>query len=240
MKARSTNQPPSLCTPPRQFFMNLYDLQFWYRSAKADSRFAKLCEEHGTERAFDLLYAETNDPWGYLTPQYRYQRLKYDKLMGMLPQRPYASALDVGCGLGVFTRMLAPYVESALGVDISAAAIRQAEQLSQSTPHLRYVQGGIFDLPTLCSQQFDLIAVLDILYYLSPLSEEDLERIVTMLTDLLTPGGLLLLGNHFFFDIDPQSKIVRQIHVAFRQSKALQFQSEQRHPFFLASLFEKC
>jgi len=55
--------------------MNLYDLQFWYRSARADGRFAKLCKDHGTEKAFDLLYTEQQDPWGYLTPQYRYQRL---------------------------------------------------------------------------------------------------------------------------------------------------------------------
>jgi hypothetical protein len=43
--------------------MILRDVAFWARSARADAHLGRLRDEHGTARAFDLLYEKLEDPW---------------------------------------------------------------------------------------------------------------------------------------------------------------------------------
>ena len=99
----------------KTFFMTIRDVGFWLRSARADARLNRYCHTVGSGPAFDRLYGTVSDPFGTELPQYRYQRRKYDSLLSMLPQRRYRLALDIGCGLGAFTRKLAPFVDRVLG-----------------------------------------------------------------------------------------------------------------------------
>ncbi|GDX40447.1 hypothetical protein LBMAG21_07390 [Armatimonadota bacterium] len=232
----------TLPSPSPQFFMSLRDLAFWYRSAKADSALSRLQREHGVQEGFDRLYSQSPDPWGYLVPHFRYQRLKYEKSMAMLPARRYSSVLDVGCGLGVFTRMVAPHCDSALGMELSSVAVEQAMRLSENVPNIAFAQGDILQIDSVLRDEnaFDLILVADVLYYLALLSDEVLTTVTRSIVQRLPPGGLILLVNHYFFDLDSQSRTVRQIHNAMEASPSLQLVREQRHPFFLASLYEKC
>jgi predicted TPR repeat methyltransferase len=219
--------------------MALADIGFWIRSARTDAYLARLQHAHGTEEGLDKLYASRPDPWGYLVPHYRYQRLKYAKLLAALPARPYLSALDIGCGLGVFTRMLSPFVDQVVGMELSGVAVRQAEALSSDYSNVHFAQATLLDLDADQRQPVDLVVLADILYYLSPLSETHLASIVRSVEAVLKPDGILLLANHFFFDLDPQSRLVRQIHRAFQKSHALHLLREERHPFFLVSTFQK-
>ena len=242
MKSPTPTRPatlPLILPPPRQFFMCGADIAFWLRSARTDARLARMQEQYGIQEAFDRLYTETPDPWGFLVPAYRYQRLKYRKLLAMLPIRSYARALDVGCGLGQFTRMLAPYVEEMVGVELSPVAVEQAAHLSIDMPQVHFTQGSLMELGSRELGLFDLVVLTDVVYYVSPLPDETLAGLVTMIEGLLRPGGLILLANHFFFDLDPQSRHVRHIHAAFAKHSGLRLVDEQRHPFFLASLLEK-
>ncbi len=224
--------------PPRQFFMSLGDLSFWIQSARADSELARLEKTHSTQEAFDIVYEKYGDPWGYLVPKYRYQHLKYLKMMAMLPNTRFTSMLDVGCGIGVFARMLAPHVDSGIGIELSSAAVQHAKHLTDAHPHIEFHQADIFQMEQWDEARFDLIVLADILYYLSPLTDEALERILILVKRLLKPQGTVLLANHFFFDVDPQSRMVRRIHVAFRDTKGLTLQKEERHPFFLSTVLK--
>lgn len=232
---------PGLTRPPKpQFFMNLRDLAFWIRSARADARLARLRGEHENTRAFDLLYGEEIDPWGAEVPSYRYQRRKYDLLVSMIPRRPYRRALDLGCGRGEIARRLSPYVEQILGVDISSSAVQQALQLSKAMSNVEYRQADVLSIHEAAQGQFDLIIMTDTLYYLSPLDDAVLKRVQESLEALLAPGGILLLVNHFFFGFDPDSRVTRRIHNSFRQTAGLKLRTEYRRPFYLVSLFERC
>ena len=235
----SAPQPAGLIEVPRQFFMGSRDLGFWLRSARADHRLSLLQREHGIQKAFDLLYESTPDPWGFLVPHYRYQRLKYDKMLAILPVRPYVSALDVGCGLGVFTRRLAPFVQKASGLELSGVAVAQARILSAEYPNLSFAQAGIEELGAQEAEAFDLIILADILYYLCPISEEALKELVGVVVQRLQPGGILLLANHFFFGRDAQSRQVRDIHNSFQAATSLHLLQEQWHPFFLMTTLQK-
>lgn len=221
---------------PKKFFMTLRDISFWIRSARTDATFEKLRDRHGSQKAFDLLYAAEHDPFAATLSRYRYQRLKYEKLISLLPNRPYRSALDIGCGLGPFTRELSPYCGKVLGVDLSEVAVQQARELSAAQPNVRFEQRDVHHIEQI-REQFDLIAVLDVLYYLPSMSDGVLQSIAQQVEKLLAPDGILLLVNHYFFGVDPPSRHTRRIHNVFRSGASFTFVSEHWRPFFLASIF---
>ena len=61
---------------------------------------------------FDSLYAAEADPWAFATSDY--EREKYAATLAALPRPHYARALEIGCSIGVLTRMLAGRVGASL------------------------------------------------------------------------------------------------------------------------------
>ncbi len=227
-----------LAPPPTNFFMTIRDIAFWMRSARADARLDRFRQEHATGSAFDRLYADVQDPFGVELPQYRYQQRKYNSLLSMLPQRRYRKVLDIGCGLGAFTRMLAPFAEQVLGTDISAEAIKQARELSVDHPNVSYSQRDMLDPPQQESA-FDLIIIADTLYYVDPRTAVGLKSIAGNISSRVAPGGLVLIVNHYFFGVDMASRDTRDIHDAFRWAPTLECVAEYRRAFFLATLLQR-
>ena len=157
---------PMLGRPPRGPFMNLRDIAFWIGSARADAVLERHRDSADQINKFDHLYGAQNDPFGAEKSGYLYQRRKYADLLSMLPKRTYRHALDIGCGIGAFTRRLAPHVDHVLGVDISGEAIRQAREMSCAFPQISYEQRNIANIGDL-SGLFDLIVLADVLYYVA-------------------------------------------------------------------------
>ncbi|XP_044525363.1 putative methyltransferase DDB_G0268948 [Gracilinanus agilis] len=60
--------------------------------------------------------------------------------------KPYKIAVDIGCGSGQGTRLLAPYFDKVLGIDISEAQINQAKQLPNAL-NISYIVGSAEKLP---------------------------------------------------------------------------------------------
>jgi SAM-dependent methyltransferase len=238
---RSTNLSSLLRPSPKQFFMAVRDIAFWIRSASADAALARLRREYGARDAMDRLYARMPDPWGSTLPCYRYQRLKYETLISLLPARRYTNVLDLGCGMGGLTRQLSAYADHVLGADLSATAIEQARGLSQDYTNVGFEQADILDLDPQWERRFDFVVLADVLYYLSPLADDNLKSIARRVERLLTPGGLLLLVNHdFYVDFLPGARMTRLIRDAFRWSPSFRLWDERWRPFYLASIFEQC
>jgi predicted TPR repeat methyltransferase len=234
-RLKSPAAPLSLASPPTTFFMTLRDVALWVRSAHADARLNRYRDSQSTGRAFDRLYDDVADPFGSELPQFRYQQRKYQILLSMLPKRRYRQALDIGCGLGAFTRKLAPFVDHVLGTDISAEALQQAQRLSIACPNINYALSNLADsMDGDCL--FDLIILADTMYYIDALTDQRLNSIAGAIAKRLAPGGLLLVVNHYFFGIDSASKGTRRIHDAFRREPSLYCVAEQRRAFFLATL----
>ncbi|XP_036611615.1 putative methyltransferase DDB_G0268948 [Trichosurus vulpecula] len=60
--------------------------------------------------------------------------------------KPYKLAVDVGCGSGQGTKVLAPYFDKVVGIDISEAQINQAKQ-SPNALNISYIVGPAEKLP---------------------------------------------------------------------------------------------
>ncbi len=217
-------------------FMTPRDVALFLRSARTDSALSRLRSTLGGRGAFEQVYGGGADPWASNDARYRYQRRKYEVLLSLLPQRQYGRALDLGCGLGGMTRLLAGRTDSVLGLDVAQTAVEQARTQHRDLPHMTFDQADMLDLPRGLDGGFDLIVLSDVLYYLSPLSDALLKAMALRMADLLAPGGICLLANHFFFAADPDSRLSRRIHRAFAWSPRLHVMSEHRRPFYLATL----
>jgi SAM-dependent methyltransferase len=198
-----------------------------------------LRSEHDNAESLDLLYKERKDPWGLDSPHFRYQQNKYATMLSLLPSRDYKRALDLGCGLGNLTRLLRNHADQVLGIDVSHAAIAQARGETAEHGNLQFQQGDALNLSRDLDNGFDLVVIADTLYYLSPLSDEVLHAVRERVVELLVPGGILLLVNHFAHNLDPGSRWTPKIHEVFRSGGDFTTIHESRRRFYLTSIFEK-
>jgi SAM-dependent methyltransferase len=117
-----------------------------------------------------------------------YRNLVFSWLGQRWPERLNGSgrrALEIGCGYGYVTEMLAHQGYDATGVDISAHAIERARR----TEHADDVRFEVWDatLPPSFPERFDLIVALEVIEHL-----EDPESALRAWAALLAPGGALL------------------------------------------------
>jgi SAM-dependent methyltransferase len=118
---------------------------------------------------FERLYQESPDPWGYRTSDY--EQAKYAATLEALPNPAHGLALEVGCSIGVFTRLLAARCEHVVAIDFSLSAIELARQNLAGVGNVDLLRVSFpEDTPP---GSWDLIVCSEILYYLQPPQLED-------------------------------------------------------------------
>lgn len=110
---------------------------------------------------FDALYAENLDPWGFETRPY--ERTKYAATLAALPRARFASALEVGCSIGVLTALLATRCDAVLGIDVAVAALDRARTRCRDLTGVAFAPSA---LPKHApAGPFDLVLLSEVLYY---------------------------------------------------------------------------
>ncbi len=215
--------------------MSWRDVGLFLQSARTDAAIRRNRAQIGGRAAFEAAYTNP-DPWASADPAYRYQRRKYETLLSFLPDRRFRSALDLGCGVGLMSRMLTAHAETVLGLDVAQGAVDVALAASTGLPGLTFGQADIFDLSPSLDGQFDLLVLTDTLYYLHPLDDGTLKGLAIRSQRLLAPGGICLLANHYFSGADADSRVSRRIHEAFAWSPSFTLLYIHRRPFYLVSV----
>jgi 2-polyprenyl-6-hydroxyphenyl methylase/3-demethylubiquinone-9 3-methyltransferase len=97
--------------------------------------------------------------------------------------------LDVGCGHGLFSNLLAlgSPARAVFGVDPMASKIAVAQRVARNVPNVRYAVGSAADVT---DGGYDVITILDVLYLLPRPAKLAL---LQQCRALLKPKGLLLL-----------------------------------------------
>lgn len=119
-----------------------------------------------------------------------YIYLRYQAILSVLAGRTFRRVLNIGCGYGIFDRLL-PQDVDLTGVDISADEIEFASAWAAThRPTYRYSCG---DFRTLDLQpaSFDLVILSEVIEHVP---EEQLESMFAKIAGLLTTDGLLLLS----------------------------------------------
>ena len=126
----------------------------------------------------------------------REPRGTYDPFLQQFIPSPCYRALEIGCGTGMFTRVLARQANHVTATDLSGEMIRVARQLSAGYPNIDYSVGDVLELDLPVSQ-FDCIVMIATLHHLptepvlAKLKQALTAKGVLVLHDLLTPTGVL-------------------------------------------------
>ena len=136
---------------------------------------------------FESLYRQSPDPWQVRTSWY--EQRKRALLIACLPQPRYGRILELGCGNGEMTRLLAPRCDTLVATDGSATAVSLCDQIVRQDGHGN-VRARVARLPDEWpidkGETCDLIVVSELAYYFA---EPDLARLLQCCLTALAPGG---------------------------------------------------
>lgn len=135
---------------------------------------------------FKMVYDANEDPWNFETSEY--EAKKYAATIAALPQKHYEKALEIGCSIGVLTKMLAEKSSDLLATDVSQKALDIAEKRCENLENVRFEKMSFpQELP---DDIYDLIMLSEVAYYLSP---DDWELAIASLYDRLQQDGNVVL-----------------------------------------------
>ena len=142
---------------------------------------------------FDELW-KRGDPWELETSDF--ERKRYARLIAMLDQSKYARILEIGCGAGAFTRLLAPMAQRLIALDVSSSAIAAARAAQGSFKEIEFRVANVMDYDPKAEGPWDLIVMSETVYYLGWLySFFDVTWLASELFAATRVGGELLLAN---------------------------------------------
>jgi 2-polyprenyl-3-methyl-5-hydroxy-6-metoxy-1,4-benzoquinol methylase len=114
------------------------------------------------------------------TPHY------YDRLLTSFVPPHCRRLLDIGCGTGRVSRMLAHRVEHITAIDVSPQMIRLARERSAAYPNIVYAQADVLDLAESLGL-FDCVISVNLLHHLNP------EAAAWTMKRMVAPGGSLIV-----------------------------------------------
>lgn len=126
---------------------------------------------------FDRIALLSDEHWNHNAHYHRY-------LLDQIPEH-CREILEIGCGTGEFSRLLAGRAEKVLALDLSPQMIRLARERSKLYPNIDFVKGDVltYGFP---DNQFDCIATLTTLHHLP------IETILRKIRNALKPGGVFV------------------------------------------------
>jgi SAM-dependent methyltransferase len=125
---------------------------------------------------FDRIALLAGDAWNHNEHYHAF-------LLRRLPEK-MGQALEIGCGKGAFSRLLAARADGVTAVDLSPEMIRQAEERSADFPNIDFQTADILEW-NWPPAKYDAIASIAALHHLP------LEWIFRRCRSALAPGGVL-------------------------------------------------
>ena len=126
---------------------------------------------------FDRIALLSEEKWNHNEHYHSY-------LIGQIPEH-CKQALEIGCGTGVFSRLLAQRAEKVLAIDLSPQMIRLAQERSKLCTNIDFVIGDAMSYP-FPDNQFDCIATLTTIHHLP------IETILRKVRRVLKPNGVFV------------------------------------------------
>ncbi|GEM_PF-3199999 len=150
-------------------------------------------------RDFEGMYRDCEDPHGQSkaiqTLSYQLVLSTVERTVEMVKRGPNSTVtiMDMGCGLGYFTKLLKKKFPAAdvRGADISSAALAKA---SRRAPECVFQQIDLKTQDPLDLRiQFDVMIALDCLYYFN---NDEILQVLANIRKLMVDGGFLVVGYH--------------------------------------------
>lgn len=169
----------------------------------------KLRQEQDAEaRAFFEKLWRKGDFWELDSSEFERDRLA--RLLSVVADRQYGRVLEIGCGAGSFTRLIAHLAQRIVALDVSDTAIQRAQgRLPEG--HVEFRQANVMEYDPQAEGPWDLITLAETVYYLGWLyTFFDVAWLAATLFVATSTGGRLLLTNTFGeFDMLLRPSLIR-------------------------------
>lgn len=162
---------------------------------------------------------QARDPWSFESSEF--ETKKYARQLALLEDRRYGRALEIGCGGGYFTQLLAPLAERLVGLDISSSAIQRAAERLAHEPTVELEAANVMRYDLGDEPPWDLIVMSETIYYLGWLySFFDVGWLAHRIFESISVGGRFLMANTFGVPGDYLLRewIIRTYHDLFRNA----------------------
>lgn len=158
---------------------------------------------------FEKVYEANDDPWNFQTSEY--EAKKYEATLNALPKSKYQNVLEIGCSIGVLTKLLAERCENLLATDVSQSALEKAKDRCKNFNNITF---ELHQFPEeLPNQKFDLIVISEVAYYLSI---EDWKLAIKNLAEILDSGGQIILV-HWLPEVHDYPQTGDEVHEIFKE-----------------------
>jgi SAM-dependent methyltransferase len=134
------------------------------------------------------------DYWDFESSEY--EKIRLEHLFEMLDGRRYPRVLEIGCGSGHFTRLLARIADQVVALDIAPAAIERARSLAIGPAAVDFRVANIMEYKPGADGPWDLVVMTETICYLGWLySFFDVAWLAAEIFTATRAGGRLLLAN---------------------------------------------
>ena len=158
---------------------------------------------------FKKVYDANDDPWNFTTSEY--EAAKYKATIAALPKESYENAFEIGCSIGVLTRLLAKKCRQLLATDISQKALDQAIDRCKDLNNITFEKLNFPD--ELPEEKFDLIMISEVAYYLTA---GDWDFAMEHLYKKMLPGANVVLV-HWLPEVHDYPQTGDQVHERFKE-----------------------
>jgi SAM-dependent methyltransferase len=140
------------------------------------------------------------DPWGFNNSEF--DQLRHNRQLALLADRRYNRALEIGCGTGHFSRLLAEITDHLFAFDVADSAIERARS-SAPPSNVEFRVQNIMEYKPAAEERWDLVVISETIYclgWLYPLF--DVGWLIWQLFNATCAGGRLLLVNTYGHERD--------------------------------------
>lgn len=162
---------------------------------------------------FDQIAAFSDEGWNHNNDYHSF-------LLRQLP--PYlTTALEIGCGIGTFARLLALRSEQVLALDLSPEMVRVAQERSVEFPNVRYEIADVmtYSLP---DAHFDCIASIATLHHVP------LDVALHKMKRALKPGGTILVLDLVVQELNLSTLLYNSLAIAVSLTRKLVYTGRLR------------
>lgn len=125
-----------------------------------------------------------------------FEKARCARLITTLEGRRYSRVLEIGCGAGYFTRMLARLADQVVALDIAPSAIQRAQALVRELPTVSFRVANVMDYTWQADGPWDLVVFNDTICYLGwQYPFFDVAWLASQLYATTQTGGRLLMAN---------------------------------------------
>ena len=156
---------------------------------------------------FENIYQRHEDPWKFETSPY--ERMKYRETLDTLNRPRYSRGLELGCSIGVQTRMLAERCNDLVAIDASQLALNRAKERCRDLTNVEFARMTVpKDYP---KGSFDLTVLSEVGYYFS---STDLSTLADTIREHSSAGSQLLLV-HWLLEVHDYPLSGDSVHELF-------------------------